>query len=171
RFLVVARPLERLAAAPQLALVGLVGVLDTARAQTLQRAFGALAAVHPRRTEEDDGVLNFLLLKSAQRLEVLREDPDRPRLWTVEKLLIQVGQRLLRHSRQFIIRCYDPPLAEELRSHEVRYVCARDRLAVGPGVRCSTAAAAVGAAGAARQAAAPSRDQERDGDLRQRQAA
>src|SRR6185295_13169336 len=59
RLLVVAGPLQRLAAAPQLARVGVVGALDAARAQALQRTLGALAAVDPRRAEEDDGVLNF----------------------------------------------------------------------------------------------------------------
>src|SRR5262249_35024821 len=97
RLLVVARPLERLAAAPQLLLVGLVRVLDAPRAQTLQRAFGALAAVHARRAEEDDGILDFLLPESLQRLEVLGQDPDRSRLRALQKLLVQIRERLLRH--------------------------------------------------------------------------
>jgi len=110
RLLVVARPLEGAARARQLALVGVVGVLHAARAKALQRALGALAAVDARRAEEDDGVLNFLLLESAQRLEVLGENPDWARLGALEELRVQVRQRLLGHKRQFTIRCYDPAL-------------------------------------------------------------
>src|SRR5262249_23281458 len=97
RLLVVARPLDRLAAASQLFLVGAVRVLDAPRAQTLERAFGPLAAADARRAEEDDRVLDFLLPESAQRLQVLGQDPDRSRLRALQKLLVQIRERLLRH--------------------------------------------------------------------------
>jgi hypothetical protein len=42
--------------------------------------------VDARRTEKDDGVLNLLIAKPPERLEILRDDPDRPRLIALEKL-------------------------------------------------------------------------------------
>jgi hypothetical protein len=104
RLFVVARPLERLAALFQLPLVLLVGVGDAPRAQRLQRALRALAAVDACGSEEHDRVLNFLLFEAAQRLEVLRQDPDRTRFGTLEKLTVQVRHRLLRHKAQCTIR-------------------------------------------------------------------
>src|SRR5262249_26272005 len=109
RFLVVARPLERLAALPQLALIVLVGVAHAARPQRLQRALRAFAAVDARRSEEDDGVLNLLILEAPQRLEVLRQDADRPGLGALEELQVQIRHQLLRHNGNLPSECYDPP--------------------------------------------------------------
>jgi hypothetical protein len=45
-----------------------------------------LPAVHARRSEEDDRVLDVLVLEAAQRLEILGEDPDRARLVALQEL-------------------------------------------------------------------------------------
>src|SRR6185503_11511631 len=74
------------------------------RAQRLQRALRPLAAVDACGAEKYDRVLDLLLLETAQRLQVLGEDPDRPRFLTLEELGIQIGDRLLRHEGQFTIR-------------------------------------------------------------------
>ena len=105
RVLVVARPLERLARAGQLRLVRGVRVARAARPQRPQRPFGALAAVDPRRSEEDDRVLDPLLLEPSERLEVLGENADRARFLAFEKIRVEVRQRRLRHDGQFITRC------------------------------------------------------------------
>ena len=86
RVLVVARPLDRLPRLGQLGLVLLVGVADAARLERRQRALGALAAVDAGRSEEHDGVLNLLVLEAPQRLEILRQDADRPAFGALEKL-------------------------------------------------------------------------------------
>ena len=75
----------------------LVGVVHAARPQRAQRPLGALAAVDAGRSEEHDRVLNLLILEAAQRLEILGEDANRPRLGAFEELRVQVRQRLLRH--------------------------------------------------------------------------
>ena len=106
RVFVVARPLEGLAALGQFGLVLRVDLVHAARPQRLQRALRAVAAVDPRRPEEDDGVLNLLLLESPQRLEVLREDADRPGLVAFEEVRVEVRERL-RHTGNLPSECYD----------------------------------------------------------------
>ena len=99
RVLVVARPLDApCATSAARASIVLVGVAHAARLQRLQRALGPLAAVDARRPEEHDRVLDLLVLEAAQRLEVLGQDADRPRLVALEKLRVQVRERLLRHN-------------------------------------------------------------------------
>ncbi len=78
--------------------------MHAARAQRQQRPLGALAAVDAGRPEEDDGVLDFLVLEAAERLEVLGEDANRPAFFALEKLRIEVRERLLRHEGQCTIR-------------------------------------------------------------------
>ena len=107
RVLVEARPLDRLARSVQFRLIVLVGVLHAAGAERAERARRPLAAVDPRRPEKHHRVLNLLFLEAAQRLEVLGEDAERPGLGALEKLRIQVGQRLLMHHRWHFTRCYD----------------------------------------------------------------
>src|SRR5215470_15629840 len=82
RFLVVARPFDRALALGQLGLILLVGIALAARTQRAQRALGPLAAVDARRSEEHHRVLNLLFFEAAQRLEILRENPDRTCLRT-----------------------------------------------------------------------------------------
>ena len=48
--------------------------------QFFQRALAPLAAVHARRTEEHDRVLDVLLPEPPERLEILGEDPERSRI-------------------------------------------------------------------------------------------
>ena len=98
RVLVVARPLDRLARSHELGLELRVGVPHAAGAQRLQRALRALAAVHAGRSEKDHGVLDLLLLEAPQRFQVFGENADRPRFGAFEKLLIQIRERLLRHT-------------------------------------------------------------------------
>ena len=120
RVLVVARPLEGLAALAQFGLVLRVGLVHAARPQRLQRALGALAAVDPRRSEEDDGVLDLLLLESAQRLEVLGEDPDRPGLVAFEEVRVEIRERLLTYRANLPSECYDSASStEELPPHDM----------------------------------------------------
>ena len=58
---------HRLAAGPEAAL------------ERRQRLLGVLAAVNPRRAEEDDRVLDVLRLEAPKRLEILGENPQRAR--------------------------------------------------------------------------------------------
>src|SRR5207244_11726570 len=141
-----------------------------ARPERLQRTLGALAAVDARRSEEDDGVLDLLILEAPQRLEVLREDPDRPGLGAVEELGVQIRHRLLRHKGNLPSECYDPPASKELPPNETVADRARARRPVDLRTR-RTATAAGGNARAPRETTQAPRHQERDGDLRQRQTA
>ena len=61
-------------------------------------ALGPLAAVDARRSEEHDGVLDPLIAESTERLEILGQYADRPRFVALEKVGIQVRQRLSRHA-------------------------------------------------------------------------
>ena len=94
RLLVVARPLDGLAGLLQFDLETVVGGADTAGPQRLERPLGALAAVDARRSEEDDRVLNLLVPEPPQRLEVLGENSNRPCFVALEKLRVQIRQRL-----------------------------------------------------------------------------
>src|SRR6266850_7183292 len=168
RFLVVARPFERAPALGELGLILLVGVALAARAERAQRELGALAAVDPRRSEEDDRVLDFLLLESAQRLEVLREDPDRPRLGALEELTIQIRERLLRHKSQCIMAHArdQPPYPRRVRSAAV--VDPVDLRRLRSAIDFFTSGGVVpGGARDSREADSTSRRPQCDGDLRQ----
>ena len=77
-----------------------------------KRPFGALAAAGARGAEEDHGVLDVLRPEAPERLEVLGQDADRPRVIAREELRHQVGQGLRIHGAQHSIS-YDaarPPL-------------------------------------------------------------
>src|ERR1019366_8453052 len=89
-----ARPLDRLLRLVQLDVVLGVRIARAARLQHAERPFGPLAAVHARRSEEDDGVLNFLLPEPAKWLEILGENADGPPLAAFEKLRIEIRERL-----------------------------------------------------------------------------
>src|SRR5262245_3914712 len=97
RFFVIARPFDRALPLGQLGLILLVGVALAARAQGAQRAFGPFAAVDARRSEEHDRILDLLFLETAERLEILRENSDRTRFRTFEKLPVQIRERLMGH--------------------------------------------------------------------------
>ena len=97
RFLVVARPLERLARLRQLGLIVLVGAVYAASPERAQRPLGALAAVDAGRSEEHDRVLNLLIREAAERFEIFRQDANRPRIGALEELPVLVCERLLRH--------------------------------------------------------------------------
>ena len=62
--------------------------------ETFERLLRGFAAVNPRRAEEDDGVLDVLRLEAAERLEILGQDPERARFFALEKLRIEVRERL-----------------------------------------------------------------------------
>src|SRR6476646_2600766 len=96
-FFVVACPLHRLARAVQLGLVLVRGIADAASAERSQRLFGARLAVYAGRPKKDHRVLSLLLFEAAKRLEILRQDTDRPRLDALEKLRIKICQRLMGH--------------------------------------------------------------------------
>src|SRR5437762_744774 len=98
RLLVVPGPLERLAALAQLHRVEVLGPDFAARPQGLQRPLCALAAIHARRTEKDDRVLNLLFLEATERLEIFSDDADGTGVVAVEKLRVLVRERLLRHA-------------------------------------------------------------------------
>ena len=100
--LVVFRPFDVPPRSSELGLILRVGVADAARAQRLERTLGALARIDASRTKEHDGVLNLLGLEAPQRLEIFGQDAKRPSVFTLEKLRVQVRQRLLRHNRHFI---------------------------------------------------------------------
>ena len=69
-----------------------------------QRPFRASAAVHAGRSEEHDGVLNLVRLETTQRLQVLRENSNRPAVLTREELRQLKGKRLFAHGRHSTIR-------------------------------------------------------------------
>src|SRR5439155_17440166 len=50
----------------------------------------------PRGPEEHDGVVDAMLSESIQRLEILRENPERPSFLAFEELRIAVGKRGLK---------------------------------------------------------------------------
>ena len=96
-FLVVAGPLDGLLRLAQFGLIFLIRVVLAPGTQRLERARCALAAVHARRSEEDDGVLDALFLEAPERLQVLGKHPDGAGLGALEELRIQIRERLLRH--------------------------------------------------------------------------
>ncbi len=87
RVLVVSRPLDRLAAALEMRvrsrcrLPGMESPLEP-----FERFARLFRAVNPRRSEEDDGVLDVLGLEPAQRFEILGENAKRPCLLAFEEL-------------------------------------------------------------------------------------
>jgi hypothetical protein len=65
--------------------------------QGCQRLLRTLAASRACRSEEDDRVLDVLRAEAAERLEILGENPDRPRLLALEEFRHEIGQRLRVH--------------------------------------------------------------------------
>src|SRR5438132_1019179 len=98
RVLVEAGPFDARARPRELGLVLRVVFADAARSQRFQRAFGALARFDARRSEKDDRVLDFLVLEAAERFEIFRQNPKGAALFALEKLRIQICERLLRHN-------------------------------------------------------------------------
>src|SRR5262245_12246358 len=94
RVFVVARPLEGTLAAPQMYVGVRVRPTNELPAQPLERLGSMLAAVYARRPEEDDGVLNVFALEASERLQILGEDAERPRLFAVEKRRVEIRQWL-----------------------------------------------------------------------------
>ena len=73
----------------------MIGAPRLRSGQPQQGALRHLAAVHARRSEEDDGVLDVLLAESSERAEVLGEDANRSGVGAFEKLSIVIRERLL----------------------------------------------------------------------------
>src|SRR4029079_14728077 len=109
RIVLVARPLDRLAAPLEQREV-LARAPRAAAPQPLQRARRVESAVHPRRAEEHDRVLDVLGLEPPQRLEVFGEDPERARFVALEELRVHVRQRLVGHPRKTVSLPYEPTL-------------------------------------------------------------
>ena len=97
-FLMVARPLDRLARLLQFDRVRRVRTKKAARLRGLQRPFGSFPTVDAGGAEEDHGVLDFLLLEAAAWIEVFGKEADDPGVVAFEKIAVEVRQRLLRHS-------------------------------------------------------------------------
>jgi hypothetical protein len=89
---VIPRPLDCLAPHSQLRLhLGCWSSLQ-AIGETRHVRIGMLTTVDPSRAEEDDRVLDVLLLKPPQGLEVLRQNPQGARFVAVKKLAVVVRQ-------------------------------------------------------------------------------
>src|SRR5262249_54809259 len=93
---VVSRPFERLAASLQRRRM-LRGLRMVPALKALERALGLNAAVDARGAEKDDGVLDVLRFQPPQRLQVLRDDPDRTRVVALQERGIHVRERLFVH--------------------------------------------------------------------------
>jgi hypothetical protein len=98
--LVIFRPLDRLATAGEV-LVHRLAPRPEATLERRERLFGMLATVNPRRAEEDDGVLNVLRLETAQRFEILGENPQWPCFFRFEKFLVAIRERLRVHAEDY----------------------------------------------------------------------
>src|SRR3954447_13282595 len=95
RLFVVARPLERLPASLPFRFVVAIGVRHPSGPQRLECALRPFAAVHSSRAEEHHRVLDLLLAKAAQGLQVLGENANRSTVGTLEELREEVGDWLM----------------------------------------------------------------------------
>ena len=62
--------------------------------QLRQGALGAHPALNPRRPEEYDRVLNVVVAKSSERLEIFGQDPDGSGIVAFQEFAIQIGKRV-----------------------------------------------------------------------------
>ena len=102
------RPFDGLARSFELGCVVLVRAVDAPGAQRRERAERAIAGIDARRPEKDHRVLDLLSAEAFERLEILGENPDGPRLIAVEKVLVFVRVWLLRHDLTVISFLFFP---------------------------------------------------------------